>query len=131
MQPVSSPVALRVAPYDPYRPRTPPPANPYPYPVGCVVVQPPQDFVIWSVFSLAVMNHFCLGFAALIFSIKSRDCKVMGDPEGAALHGRKAKYLNIVALIVGIIFFISMVVVVASDPPPFHRAVKAILQRYQ
>uniref|UniRef100_A0A670XU99 Interferon induced transmembrane protein 10 n=1 Tax=Pseudonaja textilis TaxID=8673 RepID=A0A670XU99_PSETE len=57
-----------------------------------------KDYVVWSLFSFTTCNCCCLGLFALLYSIKSRDRKVLGDPEGAANHGRTAKYLNIAAL---------------------------------
>ncbi|NXE83698.1 IFM5 protein, partial [Cochlearius cochlearius] len=35
-------------------------------------VHNPQDFVLWSFFSTMFCNIFCLGFIALIFSVKVR-----------------------------------------------------------
>ncbi|NXL35369.1 IFM5 protein, partial [Glaucidium brasilianum] len=32
----------------------------------------PQDFVLWSFFNTMFFNAFCLGFIALIFSVKVR-----------------------------------------------------------
>uniref|UniRef100_A0A8D0FSZ6 Uncharacterized protein n=1 Tax=Strix occidentalis caurina TaxID=311401 RepID=A0A8D0FSZ6_STROC len=32
----------------------------------------PQDFVLWSFFNTVFFNAFCLGFIALIFSVKVR-----------------------------------------------------------
>ncbi|XP_063145288.1 interferon-induced transmembrane protein 5 isoform X2 [Candoia aspera] len=66
---------------------------------------PPKDYVLWSLFNLLFLSGYCfccLSFAALVFSIKSRDRKVIGDPESAATYGKKARCLNIVAFILGI-----------------------------
>uniref|UniRef100_A0A8D2IWS4 Uncharacterized protein n=1 Tax=Varanus komodoensis TaxID=61221 RepID=A0A8D2IWS4_VARKO len=67
------------------------------------------DYVVWSLFNFTAFNCCCVGFAALIFSIKSRDCKVIGDPEGAASYGRTARFLNIAALLLGIIVFLCFI----------------------
>ncbi|KPP60674.1 14 kDa transmembrane protein-like [Scleropages formosus] len=58
----------------------------------------PRDHVVWSLFNLVYMNPFCLGLAALYFSIKARDRKVTGDLEGAREYGSTARCLNIIAL---------------------------------
>ncbi|XP_007440579.1 dispanin subfamily A member 2b-like [Python bivittatus] len=65
----------------------------------------PKDYVLWSLFNLFFLSFYCfccLSFAALVFSIKSRDRKVVGDPGSAAAYGKKARCLNIVAFILGI-----------------------------
>ncbi|NXX63474.1 IFM3 protein, partial [Scopus umbretta] len=66
-------------------------------------VPSPQDFVLWSFFNTMFCNPFCLGFIALVFSIKARDRKVAQDPATAGSYGRTAKHLNIAALSVGIV----------------------------
>ncbi|XP_040985000.1 interferon-induced transmembrane protein 2-like isoform X2 [Aquila chrysaetos chrysaetos] len=47
----------------------------------------PQDFVLWSFFNTLFGNFFCLGFVALIFSIKGRPSSFgalgKGDPGNA------------------------------------------------
>lgn len=35
-----------------------------------VTTEPPKDHIIWSLYSFVYSNCFCLGLAALIFSIK-------------------------------------------------------------
>ncbi|KAJ8417022.1 hypothetical protein AAFF_G00282490 [Aldrovandia affinis] len=62
------------------------------------LVPPPRDHVIWSLCNFFYMNTFCLGFAALYYSIKARDRKVMGDLEAAREYGSTAYCLNKVAL---------------------------------
>ncbi|XP_033012407.1 dispanin subfamily A member 2b-like [Lacerta agilis] len=100
MQTAPHPVAIHMQPHDGKEPDAPP----YPY-ARAVAGPQPQDHVLWSLFSFSFLNACCLGFAALVFSIKSRDRKVVGDPEGAATYGRTSKCLNIAALIVSIIIF--------------------------
>nr|DBA17386.1 TPA: hypothetical protein GDO54_002840 [Pyxicephalus adspersus] len=76
--------------------------------------QPPvQDHIIWSIFNTIYMNFCCLGFIALIFSVKSRDRKGMGDRLGAIIYGSKARTLNIVTCILTAIWFIVMIILMA------------------
>ncbi|NXW34603.1 IFM3 protein, partial [Phaetusa simplex] len=63
----------------------------------------PQDFVLWSFFNAMFCNPFCLGFIALVFSVKSRDRKIAHDSAAAGTYGRTAKHLNIAALSLGIV----------------------------
>uniref|UniRef100_A0A3P9LJ25 Uncharacterized protein n=1 Tax=Oryzias latipes TaxID=8090 RepID=A0A3P9LJ25_ORYLA len=58
--------------------------------------EPPKDHIIWSLCCFLYSNPLCLGLAALIFSIKSRDRKVVGDLEGARHYGATARCLNII-----------------------------------
>ncbi|XP_058015022.1 dispanin subfamily A member 2b-like [Ahaetulla prasina] len=74
-----------------------------------------RDHVIWSLFSLSWCNCCCLGLVALLYSIKSRDRKVLGDPEAAASYGRTAKYLNIAALMITIIVYIIFMIILISS----------------
>ncbi|XP_044538099.1 interferon-induced transmembrane protein 1-like [Gracilinanus agilis] len=60
---------------------------------------PPKDFFVWSLFNALYMNFCCLGIAALAFSVKARDRKVVGDLDSARSYGSTAKCLNIFALI--------------------------------
>ncbi|XP_037111010.1 interferon-induced transmembrane protein 3-like [Syngnathus acus] len=61
--------------------------------------EPPRDYIILSLFSFVYMgNPFCLGLVALIFSIKARDRKLVGDMEGAQRHAYTAKRFNLLAL---------------------------------
>ncbi|NXC78243.1 IFM3 protein, partial [Anhinga anhinga] len=66
-------------------------------------VPSPQDFVLWSFFNTMFCNPFCLGFIALVFSIKARDRKMDKDLAAAGVYGRVAKHLNIAALCLGIV----------------------------
>ncbi|KAG3284282.1 interferon-induced transmembrane protein 5 [Ictidomys tridecemlineatus] len=58
---------------------------------------PPRDHLIWSAFSTLYLNLCCLGFLALVHSIKARDQKVAGDLEAARRYGSRAKCYNILA----------------------------------
>uniref|UniRef100_A0A4W3HK57 Uncharacterized protein n=1 Tax=Callorhinchus milii TaxID=7868 RepID=A0A4W3HK57_CALMI len=75
-------------------------------PIFTAKIRSVNDYFIWSVFSLHFMNLCCLGFIALIFSVKSRDGKVLGDVEAARRHGKMARSLNIAALVCGSLFFL-------------------------
>ncbi|KFU92503.1 Interferon-induced transmembrane protein 3, partial [Chaetura pelagica] len=70
----------------------------------------PNDFVLWSFFNAMFCNPFCLGFIALVFSVKVRDKKIAQDPAGAKTFGKTAKHLNIAALSLGILSYILLIV---------------------
>ncbi|OPJ74226.1 interferon-induced transmembrane protein 5-like [Patagioenas fasciata] len=80
----------------------------------------PRDYVLWSLFNvLAGYLLACLGclcFPALVFSIKARDCKVLGDLEGARRHGARARVLNIICslLLVAVVVFTVIAVIVVT-----------------
>ncbi|NWR56478.1 IFM1 protein, partial [Bucorvus abyssinicus] len=59
-------------------------------------------------------NICCLGFLALVFSVKSRDRKVLRDYSGALSYGSTAKYLNITALLLNIFFTVVIIALIAS-----------------
>uniref|UniRef100_A0A3P9LIW1 Uncharacterized protein n=1 Tax=Oryzias latipes TaxID=8090 RepID=A0A3P9LIW1_ORYLA len=75
--------------------------------------EPPSDHIIWSLCCFLYSNPMCLGLAALIFSIKSRDQKVVGDLEGARHYGATARCLNIAATIIVSITVIIVITVLA------------------
>ncbi|XP_036618410.1 dispanin subfamily A member 2b-like [Trichosurus vulpecula] len=75
---------------------------------------PPKDFLVWSVFNTLYMNFCCLGFMALVFSVKARDRKVVGDLNGARSYGSTAKCLNIFALIFSLLLIVLFIVLVAT-----------------
>lgn len=74
----------------------------------------PRDYEIWSLFNFLFLNCCCLGFLALVYSIKSRDRKIAGDIEGAHHFGRKAKGLNAAALIMSTFFILFAVIVLGA-----------------
>ncbi|XP_039923389.1 interferon-induced transmembrane protein 5-like [Hirundo rustica] len=82
----------------------------------------PRDYVLWSVFNVllwcALGGLGCLGFPALVYSIKARDCKAAGDPEGARRHSDRARVANIVCSVVvalaWAIFIIIAIIIIAS-----------------
>nr|XP_060626160.1 uncharacterized protein LOC132771767 isoform X2 [Anolis sagrei ordinatus] len=47
--------------------------------------------------------------------LQSRDCKVVGDPEGAARHAKTARWLNIFALILSLIFIVVFVIIIYTS----------------
>ncbi|KAL0615843.1 Interferon-induced transmembrane protein 3 [Plecturocebus cupreus] len=68
------------------------------------------DHVVWSLFNTLFMNSCCLGFIAFAYSVKSRDRKMVGDLTGAQAYASTSKYLNIWALILGIITTILLII---------------------
>ncbi|NWW80420.1 IFM1 protein, partial [Climacteris rufus] len=75
--------------------------------------RPPQDHLVWSLCTTLYGNFCCLGLLAFLFSVKSRDRKVLGDYSGAMSYGSTAKCLNIVALVLNILSVIVVAIVVA------------------
>ncbi|XP_038141134.1 dispanin subfamily A member 2b-like [Cyprinodon tularosa] len=68
-----------------------------------------KDNIVWSLFSFVYGNPCCIGLAALIFSVKARDRKMVGDLNGARSYASTAHILNIVStvlIIIGILLFI-------------------------
>lgn len=47
--------------------------------------------------------------------LQSRDRKILGDPEGAANHGKTAMYLNIAAVTITIIVYIIFIIILISS----------------
>ncbi|XP_061469052.1 interferon-induced transmembrane protein 1-like [Rhineura floridana] len=102
----------------------------YPYPLG-IVAQPPKDYVLWSLFNFSFMNTCCLGFAALVFSIKTRDCKLSGYDEGAAKYSKRAKLLNIIASVLGIVFFILIFLMTVSVVVVLQERLQQLIKEYR
>ncbi|NP_001091215.1 uncharacterized protein LOC100036989 [Xenopus laevis] len=73
-----------------------------------------RDHLPWSIFNTMYMNFCCLGFFAVIFSVKSRDQKVIGDRSGAMSYASTARNLNIAASFFTII---TIIVVLIILPP--------------
>ncbi|KAJ0069615.1 hypothetical protein NL108_011118 [Boleophthalmus pectinirostris] len=57
----------------------------------------PRDYLIWSLCNTLYVNFCCLGFMALIYSIKARDQKTQGNLQLAQECSDKAKWYNILA----------------------------------
>ncbi|XP_037583290.1 interferon-induced transmembrane protein 3-like [Cebus imitator] len=69
------------------------------------------DHVIWSLFDTLFMNSCCLGFIAFVYSVKSRDRKMVGDLTRAQVYASTAKCLNVWALILGIMMTILLIII--------------------
>ncbi|KAM5138562.1 interferon-induced transmembrane protein 1-like isoform 2-T2 [Mantella aurantiaca] len=72
---------------------------------------PVRDHIIWSFFNAMYLNFCCLGVLALVFSVKSRDRKLLGDKNGATSYGSTARSLNIAATVLSILFTIVVIVI--------------------
>ncbi|KAL2088928.1 hypothetical protein ACEWY4_015827 [Coilia grayii] len=57
----------------------------------------PRDYLIWSLCNTLYVNFCCLGFLALIYSVKARDQKTLGNLREARECSEKAKWYNILA----------------------------------
>ncbi|KAM6359138.1 dispanin subfamily A member 2b-like [Alca torda] len=82
----------------------------------------PRDYVLWSLFNVllgyALAYLGCLCFPALVCSIKARDCKVLGDLEGAQRYGARAKALNIfcsVIMVLAVTLIIATIVTMMTS----------------
>ncbi|XP_053837086.1 interferon-induced transmembrane protein 5-like [Vidua macroura] len=77
----------------------------------------PRDYVLWSVFNVllwcALGGLGCFGFPALVYSIKARDCKLVGDLEGARRHSDRAKVINIVCSVVVAVTLVIFIILTA------------------
>ncbi|XP_075905358.1 interferon-induced transmembrane protein 5-like [Nelusetta ayraudi] len=58
---------------------------------------PPRDYLVWSLCNTLYVNFCCLGFMALLYSIKARDQKTQGNLQLAQECSDKAKWYNILA----------------------------------
>ncbi|XP_025765082.1 dispanin subfamily A member 2b isoform X2 [Oreochromis niloticus] len=75
-----------------------------------VIIEYPQDHIMWSICCFVYANPFCLGLVALLYSIKARDRKVAGDVDGARRYGSTARNLNIAATIIAAIGFLIFII---------------------
>ncbi|XP_075043969.1 interferon-induced transmembrane protein 1-like [Mixophyes fleayi] len=73
---------------------------------------PVRDHIIWSLFNTIYLNFCCLGLFALIFSVKSRDRKLLGDKSGATSYGSTARSLNIAATTLSILTVVITIIIV-------------------
>ncbi|XP_054892513.1 dispanin subfamily A member 2b-like [Poeciliopsis prolifica] len=79
-----------------------------------VPTEPPRDYLVWSLWNLVYGNIFCLGLVALVYSVKARDRKMVGDEDGARHHASTARALNIAATVLTFLaIFLSIVVPIA------------------
>ncbi|XP_035167642.1 interferon-induced transmembrane protein 5-like [Oxyura jamaicensis] len=78
----------------------------------------PRDFFLWSLFNVLMGYGLaylgCLCFPALIFSIKARDCKMLGDMEGARRHSTRAKVLNIICSLLMVVTVVVAIVAIVA-----------------
>ncbi|XP_017160646.1 interferon-induced transmembrane protein 3-like [Poecilia reticulata] len=81
----------------------------------------PNNHIIWSLISFVYGNLLCLGLAALIFSIKARDRKMVGDQDGARRHAYTAHVLNVFVTSLAILLSIAALIVVIVNFPIFYR----------
>ncbi|XP_067894229.1 dispanin subfamily A member 2b-like [Heterodontus francisci] len=75
----------------------------------------PNVFPVWdhslrSLFNIFYMNFCSLGFVVLVFSVKSRDQKVVGDVEGARHYVSTARALNIATTVLSILVLVIFIV---------------------
>ncbi|XP_030055376.1 dispanin subfamily A member 2b [Microcaecilia unicolor] len=70
----------------------------------------PQDHIPWSVFSTLYLNTCCLGFVALLYSLKARERKDVGDMNGAIGYASTSRSLNIAALVLTMLLVILFVI---------------------
>ncbi|XP_029993417.1 dispanin subfamily A member 2b-like [Sphaeramia orbicularis] len=90
-------------------------------PAGHTVVQhtvvnireSPKDHIIWSICTLFYGNPCCLGLAALIYSVKARDRKMVGDLDGAKNYGTTACRINTAAVILICLIVILIIISVS------------------
>ncbi|XP_041445876.1 interferon-induced transmembrane protein 1 isoform X2 [Xenopus laevis] len=67
---------------------------------------PVRDHLVWSIANIIHMNVCCLGLIALLFSVKSRDQKLIGNKTRAQNYGGIAMALNIAATVITSIIII-------------------------
>ncbi|XP_043938607.1 dispanin subfamily A member 2b-like [Protopterus annectens] len=77
---------------------------------------PVRDHFIWSLFSLTNFNVLCLGLLAVVYSVKSRDQKLIGNTTAARHYGKTAKQLNIGAMIGSLIVLAFLIYKMCYDP---------------
>ncbi|XP_026167979.1 dispanin subfamily A member 2b-like [Mastacembelus armatus] len=89
-----------------------------------ISTEPPQDYIIWSLCNFVYTNPFCLGLAALIYSIKARDRKMVGDLQGAQHYGKTARCLNIWATVLiataVLISIITVIIIAVQVQQAYH-----------
>ncbi|XP_036620521.1 interferon-induced transmembrane protein 3-like [Trichosurus vulpecula] len=72
---------------------------------------PPRDYLLFSLFNILVLgNPCCLSFVALVYSVKSRDRKLVGDMNQALSYGNTSKQLNIGSIILNVLLLIISIV---------------------
>ncbi|XP_015257831.1 PREDICTED: dispanin subfamily A member 2b-like [Cyprinodon variegatus] len=75
-----------------------------------IPAEPPRDHFVWSLFNFFYGNLCCLGLVAVVFSVRARDWKVLGDLNRARSSASTARNLNITAtvlLILAVVLYIA------------------------
>ncbi|XP_071415664.1 interferon-induced transmembrane protein 5-like [Pithys albifrons albifrons] len=76
---------------------------------------PPRDYLLWSLFNVLLCSALgwlgCLGFPPLVYSIKARDCKLLGDLEGAQRHGSRARVANIICSVLVSLAWVAFIII--------------------
>uniref|UniRef100_A0A3B3UDM1 Interferon-induced transmembrane protein 3-like n=1 Tax=Poecilia latipinna TaxID=48699 RepID=A0A3B3UDM1_9TELE len=89
-----------------------------------VPIEPTKDYLVWSLCSFVYANFCCLGLGALIYSVRARDRKALGDQNGAQRHASSARIFNIVAVVLtSLTLFIYIVVVIAVSRVTFKKLI--------
>ncbi|CAH1791885.1 unnamed protein product [Owenia fusiformis] len=70
---------------------------------------PPPDYLAWSIFT-TICCCFCLGIAAIVTSMKSRDYARAGDVKRAQQKSITARNLNFAGIVIGLIAIVAIVV---------------------
>ncbi|XP_041794659.1 dispanin subfamily A member 2b-like [Chelmon rostratus] len=79
-----------------------------------ITSEPPKDHIAWSQCCFSYSNPCCLGLAALIFSVKSRNRRVAGDLEGARHYGSISRCLNILSSVLTVIMVLIFIIIMTS-----------------
>ncbi|XP_007505902.1 dispanin subfamily A member 2b-like isoform X2 [Monodelphis domestica] len=68
---------------------------------------PPRDYLLLSLFNILLLgNPCCLSFVALVYSVKSRDRKLVGDMDGALTYAKTSRQMNICAVVLNVLLLI-------------------------
>uniref|UniRef100_A0A8C5QD67 Uncharacterized protein n=1 Tax=Leptobrachium leishanense TaxID=445787 RepID=A0A8C5QD67_9ANUR len=79
---------------------------------------PIKDYLLLSVFNIVCVNLCCLGFLALVFSVKCRDRKLVGDLTSARSYSLTARSLNIATTVLTSFFICITLYLSLSRLPP-------------
>ncbi|XP_075423040.1 interferon-induced transmembrane protein 5 [Ascaphus truei] len=91
---------------------------------------PPRDYLLWSLCNALYLNLFCLGFTALVYSVKARDQKVQGDEQAARRYGDKARCYNILATVWNVALPMLLVALVITGIVHLSQVVNASLSLF-
>ncbi|KAG9475731.1 hypothetical protein GDO78_003898 [Eleutherodactylus coqui] len=87
---------------------------------------PVRDHIVWSILNTVYMNFCCLGLVALIFSIKSRDNKLIGNQKGAKKYGGNARSLNIASSVLTVLWILITLIIIYVNFLRFTAAIKSL-----